>query len=217
MRLATLVGATTLLACGSDATTPETEPGPTWADAFPLGTDPFADRVESFEPALGASFGHEDMPEVVLGQPEGRGASAGSMDVASLGEGGSLVLALEDLEAVDGDGPDLIVFENPFPAWIETGEVSASEDGVTWYTWTCDPVTYAGCAGVAPVYANSDNDIDPTDPEVAGGDAFDLADLGLARARFVRIQDSGANDYTGVGAGFDLDAVAVVNWQAIDE
>jgi hypothetical protein len=45
----------------------------------------------------------------------------------------------------------------------------------------------------------------------AGGDAFDLADIGLQRARFVRIRDSGENPYEGTAGGFDLDALAVVN------
>jgi len=219
MRFVAILATLAWAACGSEPTpapTPGPEPGPTWRDAFPLGTDPFADRVESFAPAVGASFGHTDMPDVVLGRPEGRGPTAGSMHVASLGEHGVVVLALEDLEIVDGDGPDLLVFENSFPAWIETGEVSASEDGITWHTWPCDTVNQVGCAGLNSVIANSDNDVDPTDPETAGGDAFDLADLGLTHARYVRIEDSGANDYAGVGGGFDLDAIAVVHWQAIE-
>ena len=41
----------------------------------------------------------------------------------------------------------------------------------------------------------------------AGGDAFDLADLGLESANFVRIVDSGAN----ILGGFDLDAVVIVH------
>jgi hypothetical protein len=70
-----------------------------------------------------------------------------------------------------------------------------------------------GCAGRSPVFANvDDNDIDPTDPDVAGGDAFDLANVGMTRARFVRIVDSGVDRGFGTdNAGFDLDAVAVVH------
>ncbi len=48
--------------------------------------------------------------------------------------------------------------------------------------------------------------------DLAGGDAFDLAELGLSTARFVRIIDSGTSDYTGTSGGFDLDALAVVHW-----
>ena len=45
---------------------------------------------------------------------------------------------------------------------------------------------------------------------VSGGDQFDLATLGVTEARFVRIRDmqeAGAAPT----AGFDLDAVAIVN------
>jgi hypothetical protein len=63
---------------------------------------------------------------------------------------------------------------------------------------------------VGIVYAGPEG-TDPTDPAAAGGDAFDLADIGVAHARFVRITDSGANTYDGETGGFDLDAIAVVN------
>jgi hypothetical protein len=60
------------------------------------------------------------------------------------------------------------------------------------------------------VYANPDkNAIDPSDPTVAGGDAFDLADLGVSRARYVRITDR--VDLTGLNGSFDLDAVSIVH------
>ncbi len=184
-----------------------------------VGPDPFADEVVSFEPGDFAGFGADAMPDVVLGSPEGTG-KAGSTHVVSLGQEGVIVLALTDIGLMDGDGPDLLVFENAFPGWPETGVVAASEDGETWHEWPCasdDPDGgYPGCAGVNPVYASSSNGIDPTDPGVAGGDAFDLADLGLVRARFVRIRDSGANPYEGTSGGFDLDAIAVINGEALE-
>ncbi|MCB9777661.1 MAG: cell surface protein [Alphaproteobacteria bacterium] len=171
----------------------------------------------SFSPGEGAGFGEEGLPDIVLGGPEGR--PGGSLDVLSLGRDGEIVLALTDIGLIDGEGPDLLVFENPFPGWPETGHVAVSEDGETWYEWACDPLDEAGgfpgCAGVNPVEANSDNGLDATDPAVAGGDAFDLADLGLARARFVRIRDTGENSYDGTSGGFDLDAVAVVHGEPL--
>ena len=51
---------------------------------------------------------------------------------------------------------------------------------------------------------------DPHDPDTAGGDAFDLADVGLESARFVRITDR--SDITGLNGSFDLDAIALVSW-----
>jgi hypothetical protein len=166
----------------------------------PNGTtgDPFADSVVSFEPGEGAGFGEDELPDVVLGAPNGTEAGAPSLDVLSLGDGGVIVLGLDDLALTDGEGIDLLVFENPMEAWSETGIVGVSEDGETWAEWPCDSADeeggYPGCAGVGVVYAGPDG-ADPTDPSTAGGDAFDLADIGVAHARFVRITDSGANAY----------------------
>lgn len=195
------------------------ETGDTGSDAD--GPDPFADEVVSFVAGEGAGFGQDALPDIVLGPPRAPGTGAGSTDVLSFGREGVIVLGFDDVVVVDGEGPDLLVFENPFTGWVETGHVAASEDGVEWHEWPCDPADseggFPGCAGVALVYANPDNGIDPTDPEEAGGDAFDLADVGLARARYVRIRDSGANPYDGPGGGFDLDALAVVNGEALTQ
>ncbi len=185
------------------------------------GPDPFADEVLSFEPGEAAGFGQDQLPGIVLGGPEGAGADAGSADVLSLGCGGVIALGLTDIGLVDGEGPDLLVFENAFTGWIETGVVAVSEDGENWLEWPCDAEDreggFPGCAGTQPVFANSDNGLDPTDPSVAGGDAFDLADLSLERARYVRVRDSGANPCSGESGGFDLDAIAVVHGESLQE
>ena len=201
-----------LLACTSgveptDSATPDT------GDTAFVSPDAFADAVVSFEPGDFAGYGQDRLPDVVLGSPDGKGPDQGSLDVLSLGHGGFIVLELTDLIAVDGEGPDLLIFENPFTGFYETGSVAVSEDGETWAEWPCDPETTEGCAGVNPVLASSTNGVDPTDPETAGGEAYDLADVGLSPARFVRITDTGTNDYGGNTGGFDLDAIAVVNAQ----
>ena len=179
---------------------------------------PFAAEVVSFTPGPGAGFGQENMPDVVLGPPEGGGEGQGSLDVVSLGAGGEIVLRL-GVDAVDGPGVDLLVFENPFvvggdpeKVWKEPGEVSVSEDGETWVTFPCDPSQTASshCAGVRPVFASTASGISPLDPEVAGGDPFDLADVGVARARYVRIRDL-SQIMAPPTAGFDLDAIAVIH------
>jgi hypothetical protein len=194
--------------------------GPT--EAIPEGTDPFADAIVSFTPGPDAGFGSEALPDIVLGSPEGSGASAGSADVLSLGENGEIILEMTDLGIVDGPGPDLLVFENPFLGWFEAGAVAVSEDGILWVEWPCEASNveddYPGCAGTATVYLNSLSGIDPTDPDAAGGDAFDLADLGMERARFVRIRDTGENAhaYGGTSGGFDLDAIAAANWEVLE-
>ena len=177
----------------------------------PTPTNPYVDRVVAFLPGPNAGFGQAKMPEVVFGPPQGGGLAAGGLDVVSLGNAGTLVVAFDDLVAVDGPGPDLLVFENAFTGFVETGRVSASVDGVIWVDWPCDPVTTLGCAGVRPVFSAPGNGIAATDPAKAGGDAFDLAVIGLASARYMRIVDTGANKYEGVTGGFDLDAVAVLN------
>jgi len=192
----------------------DTGPAPPTADAF-------ADEALRFVPGDGAGFGQDLFPDVVLGAPTGHSSGAPSADVLSLGNKGFIDLVFTDGCAVDGEGIDLLVFENPFAGWEETGIVSASEDGEEWSTWPCDAANvdggYPGCAGVEPVYASADNGIDPTDPAQAGGDRFDLAEIGLTRACYVRIEDSGENRYDGAhstSGGFDLDAIAIVNAEA---
>jgi len=165
------------------------------------------------------------MPGVVLGPPVGGGEHAGGLDVVSLGKNGTIELRFDGVIIVDGPGPDFIVFENAFSGWRETGHVAARAEVAgarplaPWKEWPCDPKDAAGgfpgCAGVNPVLSSPDNGIDPTDPAVAGGDAFDLADLGIARSRRIRIRDSGLNEYEGNTGGFDLDAIVVVNGEPL--
>jgi len=200
---------------GSTGSTGPKESPPPTPDA------PYADRVVSYTIGDGGGFNQDKLPDVVLGPPKGLGLYMGSYDVFSLGVGGEIVLEFTDYLAFDGDGPDFIVFENAFQVgadptdlFSEPGIVSVSEDGQTWATFPCDVSgpPYHGCAGVHPVLANPDtNTIDPTDPATAGGDAFDLAAVGLKVARFVKIQDSGLGlGPIGPGTrGFDLDAISI--------
>jgi hypothetical protein len=167
------------------------------------------------------------MPKVVLGPPVGGGAQQGSLDVVSLGTGGEIVLSFGDNAIVDGDGPDFTVFENAFWAGgdanhpnAELGEVSVIDDGETWHVFPCSQgpgPTYGTCAGWHPVYSTPDNGISALDPATSGGDVFDLHDIGVKRARFVRIRDMGSTvcptnpRLKPTSAGFDLDAVAIVH------
>ena len=177
--------------------------------------DPFADLVASFNPGDFAGFGQDRYPDVVLGPPQGQGPNGGSLHVLSLGNQGEITLGFDDIPITDGPGVDVIVFENAFPGWPELGVVSVSVDGEIWHEWPCDPNNseqqFPGCAGVSAVLSHPDNGVSPTDPDVAGGDGYDLADLGLSEAWFIRITDTGTNPYEGSSGGFDLDAVAVVH------
>jgi len=169
----------------------------------------------------GGGFGAEALPDVVLGAPRGSGLRTGSTDVLSLGSGGSITLEL-GAAAIDGEGADFLVFENAFRiggsptnVYVEPALVEVSADGTTWTAFPCNPALnpFAGCAGLSPVLANVDtNMLDSRDPLVAGGDAFDLATIGVSRTRFVRITDGGRGRVDGAGTdGFDLDAIAVIH------
>ena len=186
-------------------------------DGGGLSADRFVTRVVSFTSGPCAGFGQASMPDVVYGPPFGAGDGQGGFDVVSLGVGGELVVAFDNA-IVDGPGDDFVVFENSFfaasdprrPA-ADLAEISVSEDGVTWATFPCVARAYpfGACAGWHPVYSSPQSGLSPLD-ERAGGDRYDLAAVGLARARYVRIHDVGEDACPSKGIqnlGFDLDAI----------
>jgi hypothetical protein len=189
----------------------------------PLEALPYARSVESFSPGEAAGYNQDKLPSMVLGPPQGKGTSAGSLDVVSLGSGGELVLGFGKHTIVNGEGVDFVVFENAFwpnddasQVYAELGQVSVSEDGETWQTFACDTAgdgagRFPGCAGFSPTLSYDPLELTPLVPELAGGDAFDLADVGLASARFVKIRDLQTLEAAAPSAGFDLDAVGIVN------
>ncbi|MBN1356008.1 hypothetical protein JXA40_07030 [bacterium] len=211
---------------------------------IPAVADPFVDAVVEVSYGTGSGFGQGQFPEIVMGPPQGGGEGAGSTDVLSLGDGGSIILEFTDNIARNGPGPDLIVFENPFYAggspqnvYVEAAFVEVSQDGENFLRFPNDydpdgepvnnPANWSGFAGVRPVLSHPENGIDPTDPETAGGDAFDFEDVGLEWVRYVRIvdtdeppnaafDDDGDEIYdpgwpSAETGGFDLDAVAAVH------
>ncbi|MEM9080489.1 MAG: PEP-CTERM sorting domain-containing protein [Verrucomicrobiota bacterium] len=156
-----------------------------------------------------------------LGQAEGLFDS-----VVVLGRGGSITLGFERA-IVDGAGADFAVFENAISDFfLELAFVEVSEDGVNYVRFANDSQT------AGPV--SSFGFVDPTDVTgLAGkyrlgyGVPFDLAEVGLASARFVRLVDvvGGTNTDTSgdviydpyptmVSAGFDLDGVGVIHQAA---
>jgi hypothetical protein len=195
----------------------------------------FVTGVVQFNPTDCTGFGKSSLPGVVEGPPVGGGSDVGSIDVVSLGSGGSIVVTFAPNAIVDGPGPDFIVFENPF--WIggnsndiyaEPGEISVSDDGQTWTPFPCTPTVdpgatdgtgtappYGTCGGWGVVDSTPTNGISPFDPATAGGNAFDLADIGVTHARFVKIVDQTREACPDAGGpttnGFDLDAIAIVN------
>jgi hypothetical protein len=184
----------------------------------------FVDEIVSFTPGTQAGFGQAELPAIILGPPKGAGDLQGSLHVLALGNGGEIVVRFTEAVICDDAGPDFTIFENAFhaggldgPVFAEVGIVAVSQDGETFFEFPYDAGDLSGFAGLAPVHSHPDNDIDPLDPAVSGGDSFDLADLGLAWAAYVRITDPGASIPDpgnivppGNSAGFDLDAIAVL-------
>ncbi|GAB4222079.1 MAG: hypothetical protein Kow0062_17830 [Acidobacteriota bacterium] len=130
-----------------------------------------------------------------------------------------------------GPDDDYLVFHEP-------GFVDVSADGTAWVRFPYDPDALAqaatvgaidralhralrGLAGITPTFTG--NWTIPDDPESwdpagiggvsgAGGDAFDLATVGLTEARFVRITDAATgNGFPGAAEGFDMDALVVLH------
>jgi len=189
--------------------------------------DPFADAVSSYVPGINGGFGADELPEIVLGPPVGGGATQGSLDVLALGSGGSITLRFDLPVICDGPGADFTVFENAFhsgslngPLFTEYAYVAVSQDGERFFEMPYDSSTGIGLAGRTPVLSTPDNGISPLDPAVSGGDSFDLADVGLTWAAYVRVTDvAGAIPDVGdlpqfavaPNAGADLDAIAAVH------
>ncbi|TDI87854.1 MAG: T9SS type A sorting domain-containing protein [Caldithrix sp.] len=183
-------------------------------------SDPWADIVVSFTPGAGAGFGQNFFPDNVLGPPDPDQAltefnpSSKPQELLSLGQGGGIVLEFTDNFIVDGEGVDFTVFENVFffsgstVPFIEAAFVAVSMDGENWVEFPWDTTTFEGFAGVTPTFDNQN----PTDPNVSGGDSFDLADVGLPYAKYVKLTDIGDLKKEGPFNGdFDLDAVVAVN------
>jgi len=186
---------------------------------------PYARSVVSFQPGAFAGYNQDKLPDIVLGPPYVMSEGVPSLDVLSLGSGGEIVLGFGEHAIVDGPGADLVVFENPFwpggnaaKVYAELGEVSVSDDGESWTTFACDMAGdgaghFAGCAGVTPTLVYDPATLVPLDPAESGGDGFDLAELGLSSARFVKIHDLETLSPAGITSGFDLDAIGIVNVQ----
>ncbi len=174
----------------------------------PLQADRWADAVVEVVYGEGAGFGQDFLPANVLGPPDPLASpttpAAAEEELLSLGDGGWIVLAFLDNVIHDQPGPDLRVCENVFRVggnpdnlWQEPAELALSEDGEAWQIMPWDSLARTGLAGLQPV----DGSADPGSVEM-GGDLFDLADVGLQEARFLRLRD-----LNGDGLSFDLDAV----------
>ncbi|GEM_PF-3168062 len=134
--------------------------------------------------------------------------------------------------------------ENPgegFTVFAELGTVEVSSDGLSWQMMPFDQAALdrsrganidenqhrelGGLAGSTPTFSGNwtiPDDRFTWDPEGqggvsgAGGDAFDLADVGMTEARFVRIRDARSeNGVPGAADGFDLDTIIVLHGRPV--
>jgi outer membrane protein OmpA-like peptidoglycan-associated protein len=152
--------------------------------AFPRERAHFADRVVAYEVGSPDPVPEGQDPQAALGPPDYRPDKRAKPGAVSLGNGGSITLAFGEGALIDGDGPDLFIWEIGPSKEATTVEISA--DGKTWI-----PV------GTAPG-GFSAIDIRPF---VGPDDVF----------HFVRLRDvpyQGAESDAWPGA--DIDAVAVL-------
>lgn len=156
------------------------------------GAEPLAQLASEVISAPGATGEGFGQTALAVNGVRGGGDRAGSLDVYSISNEpwDELVLAF-DQPVPDGDGDDLVVFENPFDIegggrFMDPAVVSVSADGERFFAFPCaygletyssDPDRWRGFAGVTPVALHEeDYPVDPLSPE-AGGDGFDLASL----------------------------------------
>lgn len=152
--------------------------------AFPRERAHFADRVVAYEVGSPEPVPEGQDPRTALGPPDYVPDKWAKPRAVSLGNGGSITLAFGEGALIDGDGPDLFIWEIGPSKEATTVEISA--DGKTWI-----PV------GTAPG-GFSAIDIGPF---VTRDDVF----------HFVRLRDvpfdGGESD---AWPGADIDAVAVL-------
>ena len=188
-----------------------------------------SDDVATITYGINSGYGANLFPNIIYGPPRINGTN-----VVSLGGGGKILIGFRGYRPVDGPGPDFTIFENPifdssyYGLFAERAQVSVSQDGVHFYTYPCNAFDsrhiYAGCSGTHVVNATAN----PLDPNVSGGDSYDLEETGFGSVRFIKIQDrntcvpgdptymASATDgsplcTTSGEQGFDLDAISIIN------
>jgi hypothetical protein len=192
------------------------------------GPGPYSYRVWSFQPGTTKSGALiREVPNMlanlhsrIVGPPDySLDSKTPNYDnLLSLGNNGAITFEVDGY-LIDGPGPDFSVFENPFvvhgtngtQVYAETAIVSVAivDEPSQYRVFSCQHTVapYTGCAGVIPVRYVSGMPLDSI-----GGDQFDLSTVGLARARYIRIQDTGDNESFLEGTeGLDLDGLALLH------
>ncbi len=189
---------------------------PDFVDSVSFGIGNFSNQSQPYFPnnVLGetSTIATEFIPEV---SPD---------EICSLGLNGEIILGFSQNPIIDLPGKDFTIFENVFKIqfgirageyFAEPAKVAASYDGITFYEFPFDSLTLEGLAGKTPTFGNQN----PTNPFVSGGDSFDLAEIGLDSARFIKItdvceiikSDTSHPFYDFTINGFDLDGIAIVS------
>ena len=163
-----------------------------------------------------------------------------SFDIVCLGDGGQITLSF-DVAICDGKGPDFAVFENGFSdTFLELGFVEVSSNGVDFIRFDNCSLTECNSTSLNGVNPNDINNLAGKYKQ-GFGTAFDLHELiyrdevvegkvDLNKIAYVRVidiigdsTDDEFNDSYGnhiydpfpcgnISAGFDLDAIGVINW-----
>jgi hypothetical protein len=165
-----------------------------------------------------------NFPDNIFGIPSRKASktipASSTQEIEAIGIGGEIIVGFKDRVITNGPGTDFIIFENAFinpvnnGIFAESGIVSVSQDGITFFEFPYNPVTLVGLAGITP----TNGDKDPFNPDVSGGDKFDLEDLGLDYIKYIKIKDTTliikslpqSSKYKSPDfllTGFDLDAI----------
>lgn len=152
-----------------------------------LGELAFADRVVAYQPGNPGPRVESTKPACALGEPNYDGKADDTF--VSLGKGGSLTLQFTKVAIVDGDGPDIQVFE--IGPDVEATNLEVSADGRKWI----DLGRISG--GKASVDLHE---------KVGKGDRFSYV-----RLTDIKTRDSGKQTTGGGDVGPDIDAVAAIN------
>ncbi|MBX3044008.1 MAG: T9SS type A sorting domain-containing protein [Candidatus Kapabacteria bacterium] len=113
-------------------------------------------------------------------------------EIEAIGTGGEIIVGFKGKVLRNGQGADFIIFENAFinqvtgGIFAEPGLVSVSQDGIRFIEFPFDSQTLEGLAGLSPTRG----DKDPFNPEISGGDAFDLEVLKLDYIKYIKIKDT---------------------------
>lgn len=185
-------------------------------------------RVFSFKPGEGQNLGQSEefFPANIFGAPSRianeQVAEASESEVLSLGFGGEIIVGNSDYLIVDGDGADFTIFENVFlnpvtqRLFKEPAVVSVSKDGKNYTEFPYDFASLEGCAGTHITNGNADY----CNPNISGGDSFDLSLIAMDSVRYikikditVRVKDNPNHKYFDFSlSGFDLDAIVIHNF-----